>query len=252
MYRTVAIGVLIAGATLASGCATKKFVRNTAAPIQAKVDQVSDQANRNSGEIADAQRDLKSLDERSETGISAARERAMTAEGRANQAFDKATTADGVAREARTLSERNREELVGIRAAFANLDQFELSRHTTVLFGFDRDKLTPEGRQKLDEMAANLSPEGRWVIAVEGFTDPIGPADYNLALSRRRAEAVVNYLIVTHEVPVYRIHQIGLGKSKPVSDEATREARSKSRRVEVKVYTTGSLTETGREVSALR
>jgi outer membrane protein OmpA-like peptidoglycan-associated protein len=72
---------------------------------------------------------------------------------------------------------------------------------------------------------------------VEGFTDSTGDKAYNEALSRKRADAVVTYLVSKHDVPIYRIHMIGLGEDKPVDEGKDRAARAKNRRVEVKVFT---------------
>jgi OOP family OmpA-OmpF porin len=71
---------------------------------------------------------------------------------------------------------------------------------------------------------------------VEGFTDRVGTDDYNAALSRRRADAVVAYLVAQHNVPVYRIHMVGLGKMKQVDEGKTRAANAKNRRVEVTLF----------------
>jgi outer membrane protein OmpA-like peptidoglycan-associated protein len=77
-----------------------------------------------------------------------------------------------------------------------------------------------------------VSDQGRYkrfFIAVEGFTDKSGSAEYNEALSRRRADAFVEYLVGSHDIPIYRIHMVGLGKMKPVED-------AKNRRVEVTLF----------------
>jgi len=73
-------------------------------------------------------------------------------------------------------------------------------------------------------------------IAVEGYTDATGSKAYNDALSRRRAEHVQGYLVAKHDIPLYRIHIIGLGQEKPVDEARNRAARAKNRRVEVKVF----------------
>jgi outer membrane protein OmpA-like peptidoglycan-associated protein len=66
-----------------------------------------------------------------------------------------------------------------------------------VTFEYDSDKLTPAARRNLDEFAKALKNsslhDARFMI--EGYTDATGPADYNLDLSRRRAQSVVNYLV---------------------------------------------------------
>ena len=67
---------ILTGALMAGGCATKKYVRNTTAPVQAKVDQVGEQANRNTQGIEDTRKTVKDVDERAQSGISAAQERA--------------------------------------------------------------------------------------------------------------------------------------------------------------------------------
>src|SRR5204863_7085146 len=105
--KTLALSVILTGAIIAGGCATKKYVRNTSAPIQAKVDQVGEQANRNTAGIEESRKEIKSVDERAESGISAAKERAMTADNKAVEAMNKATEANTVAVEARTKSEQN-------------------------------------------------------------------------------------------------------------------------------------------------
>ena len=93
MKKNLVLTAVLGATMLAGGCATKKFVRNTAAPIQAKVDQVGDQTNKNSTSIEESRKEIKSVDERAETGISAAKERAMTADNHAGEAMTKATEA---------------------------------------------------------------------------------------------------------------------------------------------------------------
>ena len=79
---------------LAGGCATKKYVRNTTAPVQAKVDQVGEQTATNSKQINDTRNDLKAVDEKAQSGISAAQEKAATADQHAGDAMNKANAAD--------------------------------------------------------------------------------------------------------------------------------------------------------------
>src|SRR5262244_2658991 len=97
MTKHLAMSMLLTGAMLTGGCATKKYVRNTAAPIQAKVDQVGEQANRNAAATEEARKEIKAVDERAESGISAAKERAMTADNHAGEAMNKANEASTMA-----------------------------------------------------------------------------------------------------------------------------------------------------------
>jgi OOP family OmpA-OmpF porin len=236
MKTHLALSIILTGAALAGGCATKKYVRNTTAPIQAKVDQVGEQANRNTAATEEARKEIKAVDERAESGISAAKERAMTAENKAGEAMNKATEAGNAAADARTQADKANSEIAAVRNIVANLDDYKPVAETTVNFAFGKDKLSDDAKAALDKLAADKGNLKRFVIAVEGFTDKVGSPDYNNALSQRRANAVVNYLVAKHDVPLYRIYMVGLGSQKPADEGKTREARSKNRRVEVKIY----------------
>src|SRR4029453_17631811 len=108
------------GALLAGGCATKKYVQNTAAPIQAKVDQVGEQTNRNGQTIEDTRTQLKSVDEKAQTGISAAQERAAAADQHAATADQHAGEAMSSADKANKLGEKNATDLTSLRGVFDN------------------------------------------------------------------------------------------------------------------------------------
>jgi len=237
------MSIVLTGAMLAGGCATKKYVRNTTAPIQAKVDQVGEQGNRTAAATEENKKEIKAVDERAESGISAAKERAMTAENKAGEAMNKAGEAMNKAGEAataaadaRTRSDSNTTEIASIRNIVANIDDYKPVTETTVNFAFGKDKLSPDAQEALDKVAAARGNMKRFVIAVEGFTDKVGSADYNNALSQRRANSVVNYLVTKYDIPLYRIYMVGLGSQKPADEGRTREARSKNRCVEVKIY----------------
>jgi outer membrane protein OmpA-like peptidoglycan-associated protein len=231
---------MVAGVLAASGCATKKFVHNTVSPVQAKVDQVGEQTNKNSSSIEQTQKDLKGVDERAEAGISAAKERAMSADNRAQEAMAKAGEAGTLAASAKSMAEGNSRELSTLRNVVANIDDYRLSKEVTVHFAFGKHILSEDAKRQLDELVTGQGPAKRFVISVEGFTDRIGTDDYNAELSQKRATAVVNYLVSKHSVPIYRVHQVGLGKDKPIDDGKTADARSKNRRVEVKIFSADS------------
>jgi OmpA-OmpF porin, OOP family len=236
MKTHLALTVVLGATMLAGGCATKKYVRNTTAPIQAKVDQVGDQTNKNSSSIEDSRKETKAVGERAEIGISAAKERAMTADNHAGEAMTKANEANSVATEARDISHKNTSELDALRNVVSNIDDYKPVAETAVQFGFGKDKLTPEAQATLDKLATDKGNVKRFVVAVEGFTDKTGSPEYNNALSQRRANAVVNYLVTKRDIPLFRIYMVGLGSQKPADEGRTREARSKNRRVEVRIY----------------
>jgi len=237
MKALLATTCIVTGALLAGGCATKKYVRNTAAPIQAKVDQVGEQTTQNSQQIQDTRTSVKDVDERAQNGISAANEKAGTADQHAGDAMNHANDAMNRATTADQKSDANAQGLNSLRQTVANIDDYKLQTSVTVPFGFNKAALTSDSKSELDKLAQDVQPDKRFFIAVEGYTDKTGGAAYNEALSKKRADAVVGYLVAKHDIPIYRIHMIGLGEEKPVDDARTRAARAKNRRVEVKVFT---------------
>ena len=135
-----------------------------------------------------------------------------------------------------------RKTLASLRGTVANIDDYKLQTSATVAFKFNQYKLSDEAMQDLDKLATDMQADKRFVIAVEGFTDKTGSKAYNEALSRRRADAVVEYLVAKHDIPIYRIHMVGLGEDKPVDEGHDRAARAKNRRVEVKVFSADQVT----------
>jgi OmpA-OmpF porin, OOP family len=240
MRAFLATTCIATGALLAGGCATKKYVRTTTAPIQAKVDQVGEQTTRNGQQIEETRGQVKQVDERAQSGISAAQERASAADQKATAADQHAATADQHAGEAMTKANQASTQVSQLgdqlRSAIANIDDYKLQTSVAVPFKFDKYALTDEGKQELDKLAGEVKNDKRFFIAVEGYTDSTGSRAYNEALSRRRADGVVQYLVAKHDIPIYRIHMIGLGEERPADEAKGREARAKNRRVEVKVF----------------
>lgn len=236
MKAFLATTFLATGAMLAGGCATKKYVRNTTAPVQAKVDQVGEQTATNSKQINDTRNDLKAVDEKAQSGISAAQEKAATADQHAGDAMNKANAADQHAAQADQKADQAAQGLNQLRGVVANIDDYKLQTSATVAFNFDRYSLSDDAKQDLDKLAQGVKADKRYFIAVEGYTDSVGSKQYNFELSKRRADAVVNYLVASQDIPIYRIHTIGLGEEKPVDEGRNRAARAKNRRVEVKVF----------------
>jgi len=101
-------------------------------------------------------------------------------------------------------------------------------------FDFDKTEIKPEGRQVLDQVAAQAAQLNLETIIATGHTDSIGTADYNQGLSERRANAVKGYL-VNQGVPTDRVYVEGKGATQPIASNATREGRAQNRRVEIEV-----------------
>ncbi len=102
-----------------------------------------------------------------------------------------------------------------------------------IMFDFNSDKLTPQGRQILDNLGQALNSErlkgSRFLL--EGHTDSKGSDTYNLALSERRAKSAMDYLVTAHKVDKARLQTLGKGEAEPL-DPANPE-RDINRRVQV-------------------
>jgi outer membrane protein OmpA-like peptidoglycan-associated protein len=108
-----------------------------------------------------------------------------------------------------------------------------ISTHETVLFKFDSDVLHEIGRHLLDEVAeiSQLCPDVD--VVVVGHTDSVGDKEYNIGLGKRRAEAVVKYLVLKG-VDAERLTPVGLGFSQPIADNSSDEGRAANRRIEIR------------------
>src|SRR5215469_340166 len=249
MKGFLATACIATGALLAAGCATHKYVRNTTAPIQAKLDQVGDQASRNGQAIEDTKNQVKQVDEKAQSGINAASEKAstadqhaLTADQHAGDAMNKANQVGQSANQAVESADQANRGLSNLRQVVANIDEYKLKSSATVSFKFNQYVLTTEAQEDLDKLVEGLKSSRRFFIAVEGYTDDIGNNGYNQVLSRRRANSVSEYLVAKRDIPIYRIHTIGLGQERPVGEGHNPAARAKNRRVEVKVFSADQVT----------
>src|SRR5262245_28053637 len=149
MTRFLTPTLVLTGALLSGGCATKKFVRNTTAPIQAKVDEVGDQTSKNTASIDDVGKEVKSVSETSQAGISAAKERALTAENRANDAMNRANEAGTAAANAQTLAQSASGEVASLKGVVSNINNYKLAKETSVQFAFGKYTLSDEAKAQL-------------------------------------------------------------------------------------------------------
>jgi len=235
----LALAALFA-ALVSVGCATKKYVQETMAPVQTKVANLDKKDAAQDTAIADL-----------EKGVSRADERAQGAEGKAADAAreaaranDQAALASKQAGAAQSTAEKGvaqaaqAERSVGtLGNRVENMDNFKLASTEAVLFGLGKSELSKEAEAQLDAFAAKVAPMKHYIIEVQGFTDSTGAAAANIELSRRRAAAVVRYLTLDRKIPLYRVDTIGYGKASPAADNKTRDGRKQNRRVEVKLFT---------------
>jgi len=240
------VGVPIAFTLATSGCATKKYVNQQIAPVNKKVMAANDK--------------IGYVNAKLDKDVSQLNERISTTDMKVSQVAAAAEQAQGTASRAMQESEANSEKItanstaiVSLGAGVANALNYQQVETADVTFAFDQSTLTPEGMAVLDQVAAKMAQLPRAVVELSGFTDPIGSKNYNLALSRRRAEAVERYL-VRQKVPLRQIHIVGLGKEAPpahlaadlsmVDPNPTKaELHRLARRVHIQVFGAGDITE---------
>jgi outer membrane protein OmpA-like peptidoglycan-associated protein len=104
-----------------------------------------------------------------------------------------------------------------------------------ILFDVNKATLRPASEEQLGKMAAILQKYPDTNILLEGHTDATGSDEYNLDLSRKRAQSVSNYLATLGVAPM-RFTIMGYGESQPIASNDTDEGRQLNRRVEVAIY----------------
>lgn len=111
-----------------------------------------------------------------------------------------------------------------------------------ILFGFDSYALTPASQETIMKFADILNEYPDTDITIEGHTDDRGAYEYNLDLSKKRAEAVNNYLKM-QQVGSNRLVTNGYSFDRPIADNTTEEGRAKNRRVEILITANEDLIE---------
>jgi outer membrane protein OmpA-like peptidoglycan-associated protein len=207
------------------GCATKKYVAQQVQPVQQRVDQLrtaQDQTNKN---------------------LQATDEVAKGADANASKALNEINATNGKVSDLNGKVASANSQIGQINAALGNIDDYKAGATTTVYFKTNSAKLSADATSILDSfVSSNLAGGRRYFVAIMGYTDHVGGVDYNLALSRRRAESVQTYLVGGHNIPPFRVQIVGFGKDNPADTGKGKDARAKNRRVELTLYTAPSPT----------
>ena len=171
-----------------------------------------------------------------EERMTAAEQNAARVSGQIDELMAISNAAKGGAKAAQDTADA---AVAGVNATnkrITDLDDYLVQSTATVNFRVNSAVLSPEAKASLDQVAtASMTLKG-YVIEVTGFASSEGDAKKNKTLSERRAQAVKDYLIETHNIPLRRMStSYGFGELQAVADNATREGREQNRRVEVKL-----------------
>ena len=113
-------------------------------------------------------------------------------------------------------------------------DRIVLNMPSNVTFATDQDQVIPPFYPTLDSVAIVLRKFDKTLIDVDGHTDSVGNAGYNMDLSNRRANSVANYL-ASRGVDPRRMSAMGYGLERPIASNATEMGRAQNRRVEISI-----------------
>jgi outer membrane protein OmpA-like peptidoglycan-associated protein len=213
--RSVAwIAVIALLATLGStGCVTKKLFRKNVEETDQRVSGVESGVEAN-------ERRIEELSAETDSRIAAA-------QGTAEKAVEIGNKASSDAVKAQAMAEK---------AARGKLLWEVTLSDESVKFAFDQTELPDAAKAPLDNLISKVKGYGKAVyVEIEGHTDNIGSADYNMTLGERRAEAVKRYMNQSGGIPLHAINVISYGEANPVADNGTPDGRSANRRVVIKV-----------------
>jgi outer membrane protein OmpA-like peptidoglycan-associated protein len=179
-----------------------------------------------------------------ETKLTQVEENAQRLSGQLDELAAVANTAKGGARAAQETADAAVAGVNETNERISALDDYVPQTTTAVNFKVNSAKLTDDAKTKLDDLATRALNTKGYVIEVAGFTDATGSIQKNRILSQNRADAVIRYLVESHQIPLRRVvTPYGYGKTNPIADNTTREGREQNRRVEIKLLVNKGLTQ---------
>ncbi|HLW89511.1 MAG TPA: OmpA family protein [Terriglobales bacterium] len=197
--------------------ARKKYVQRQTEPIRDRLNELDELTAANSKMIKD-------VDSRAQQGIQLASTKANEADQHAIDAGNKAQAAQQTATQANA-------RLTNVEQVVGNIDQYKATNQTEIRFRPGQSVLSKNAKTALDDLANPLKDQRGYIIEVQGFSSGRGQAA--IAASQKMADSVVRYLVLNHEIPVYRIYVVGMGNAPVSADEAKTAKRTSGGRVEI-------------------
>jgi len=238
-FFCLVIALSLAGAA----CATKRHVRESLAPVQNQINQTQNQVQALKGQMDQHRLRIGDLDRRLATAAEKAADartksaKALEVAGRAmdtaSEAARRGDTASATAQQAqRALVKTNRR----MDEVFQHLGSYKIIFSEKIYFAFSQSGLAKEEQPKLDRAIRRIRGMKNYIVEIEGFADSSGDIRSNRKLSRKRADAVVHYMVVQRGVPLRSIFELGAGADFPLADNQTPTARRENRRVDLRIY----------------
>ena len=188
--------------------ARKNYVKRQTEPIRDRVNELDELTSANSKAIRDT-------DSRAQAGIKLASDKADQADQHALDAGNKATMAQQTAQQATTRVQT-------VETVVSNIDQYKAQNQTEIRFRPGQTTLSQTAKDAIDQMDTTVKGQHGYIFEVQGFSSGKGQAA--ITNSQKMAESVVRYLVLNHEIPVYRIYLVGMGNA-PSADEAAAKTK---------------------------
>jgi outer membrane protein OmpA-like peptidoglycan-associated protein len=185
------------GALILHPFATKAYVRRYVEPIRDRVNELEELTASNRKMTGD-------VDARAQQGIQLVSSKDDIGEQHALEADNKAQMANMMATSAQT-------RVSAVETVVGNIDQYKSAPQTEIRFRPGQTALSKGAKDALDAIATQLKDQHGYIIEVQGFSSGQGQAA--IANSRKVADSVARYLMLNHEIPMYRIYLIGMGNA---------------------------------------
>jgi outer membrane protein OmpA-like peptidoglycan-associated protein len=208
----VFMAIVLSGMT---GCATKKYVNEQVSRLSIKDQELN-------AEITSARTDMEENIGKVWKEVGATQEEISSLKETVSKQNEKLNIAEEAMARAETAGKLAKGKLL-----------YEVTMSDeSVFFDYKETELSKDAKLALNVFANVLLAENKNVfIEIQGHTDNIGSEEYNLKLGRARAEAVMRYLHMEHNIPLQRMTVFSYGESKPVVPNMTENDRARNRRV---------------------
>lgn len=177
--------------------ARKKYVQTQLQPVRSRLNELDELT-------ADNAHSISTLDSESRAGISAA-------QNRADQANQQAQAATQQAQQTAAQAQQLDQQVATVRTNLQGADQYKVAQTTVVNFRPGSATLNATARQSLDQFLAGLANRKGYIVEVRAYS--AGRGARAMENSQRLADAVVRYLVLQNNIPLYRIYTSGLGNA---------------------------------------
>jgi outer membrane protein OmpA-like peptidoglycan-associated protein len=194
--------------------ARKSYVHRQTDPIRDRLKELDELSASNT-------RMIKDVDTRAQQGI-------QLVSAKTNEADQHAMAADKVQAAQSSVSQTNA-HISKVEQMVGSVDQYKGGEQTEIRFRPGQNALSKDAKAMLDQMATSLKDQGSYIIEIQGFAPGQGHAA--IASSKEMANAVVRYLVLSHEIPSYRIYMVGMGNAPVAAEDGTTAKHASGGRV---------------------